>query len=126
RRQLQTTPRARQGRLAAPPLSARPRRRGGIHPAARLTPYIGGMSKLRDGTRLTFRTLAMVWRGSPAATTILGVLTLASAMLPVAIAVAGKGIVDAVVARSTAAAIRWVLIELGVVATQALVQRGLG
>jgi ATP-binding cassette subfamily B protein len=83
-------------------------------------------NKLRDGTQLTFRTLAMVWRGSPLHTSILGVLTLASAVLPVAIAYAGKGIVDAVVAHSTPLALRWVLIELAIVAGQALVQRGLG
>src|SRR5256885_3322287 len=41
-------------------------------------------------------------------------------------AYAGKGIVDSVVARSTALALRWVLIELAIVGTQALVQRGLG
>src|SRR6516162_2103006 len=82
--------------------------------------------KLRDGARLTFRTLGLVWRGSPLHTTLLGILTLASAVLPLAIAFAGKGIIDAVVARSTALALRWVLIELGVVAAQAVVQRGLG
>jgi ATP-binding cassette subfamily B protein len=82
--------------------------------------------KLGQGTRLTFRTLRLVWRGSPLHTSLLGVLTLASAVLPVAIAYAGKGIVDAVVARSTELTLRWVLIELGVVAAQALVQRALG
>jgi ATP-binding cassette subfamily B protein len=82
--------------------------------------------KVRDGAQLTWRTLALVWRGSPAHTIALGILTLLSAALPVAVAYAGKGIVDSVVARARDATIRWVLIELGVVATQAIVQRGLG
>jgi ATP-binding cassette subfamily B protein len=57
---------------------------------------------------------------------MLGVLTLAVSVLPLAIAVAGKGIVDAVVAGSREQTLRWVLIELGVVSAQALVQRALG
>jgi ATP-binding cassette, subfamily B, bacterial len=82
--------------------------------------------KLRDGSRLTWKTLQLVWRGSPTHTVILGLLTLASAALPVGIAYAGKGIVDSVVAGSSALTLRWVLIELAVVAAQAFVQRGLG
>jgi len=83
------------------------------------------INKVRSGFHLTGRTLALVWKSSPGATLLLGVLTLAVSLLPLAVAYAGKGIVDAVVAHSRAAAIRWVLIELGVVATQALVQRSL-
>src|SRR5262245_50582011 len=83
------------------------------------------INKVRAGFRLTWRTLAMVWRSSPRATFLLGALTLAVSLLPVAVAYAGKGIVDAVVARSRANTIKWVLIELAVVATSALVQRSL-
>src|SRR5262245_39793623 len=87
--------------------------------------FAGLARKTRDGWKLTMRTLAMVWRSSPAATALLGVLTLAVSVLPILIAYAGKGIVDAVVAQSREHTIRWVLIELGAVATQALVQRSL-
>jgi ATP-binding cassette subfamily B protein len=85
----------------------------------------GFLRKARDGWRLTLRTLALVWKSSPGATLLLGLLTLAVSLLPLAIAYAGKGIVDAVVAQNRALAIRWVLIELGAVAGQALVQRSL-
>ncbi|HUS63880.1 MAG TPA: ABC transporter ATP-binding protein [Kofleriaceae bacterium] len=68
----------------------------------------------------------LVWRAAPASTLILAVLTLVSAVLPLGIAYAGKGIVDAVVAHSESATVRWVLIELGIVTLQAIVQRTLG
>ncbi len=51
--------------------------------------------------------------------------TLVSAGLPLLIAYAGKAIVDQVVARSAPGALRWVLIELGLVGVQALVIRAL-
>ncbi len=57
---------------------------------------------------------------------MLGLLTLAVSVLPLGVAVAGKGIVDSVVAASRPLTLRWVLIELGVVSTLALVQRALG
>src|SRR5947209_8512702 len=79
----------------------------------------------RDGVALTWRTLSLVWRSSKRATLVLGALTLVSAVLPLGIAYAGKGIVDSVVARSGALTMRWVLIELGIVAGQALTQRAL-
>lgn len=82
--------------------------------------------KLIDGVKLTWRTLGLVWRGSPGFTLLLGMLTLISAVLPVGIAYAGKRIVDAVVGQSRELTIRWVLIELGIVAGQVLVQRSLG
>jgi ATP-binding cassette subfamily B protein len=46
--------------------------------------------------------------------------------MPLGVAYAGKQIVDAVVLGSKNATVRWVLIELGIVAAQALVMRGLG
>jgi ATP-binding cassette subfamily B protein len=79
----------------------------------------------RDGVALTWRTLGLVWRSSKGATLLLAALTLVSAILPLGIAYAGKGIVDSVVARSNPATLRWVLIELGIVAGQALTQRAL-
>jgi ATP-binding cassette, subfamily B, bacterial len=72
------------------------------------------------------RTLRLVWRSSPRATFGLAALTLGAAGIPLAIAWVGKAIMDAVVAADGAATLRWVMIELGLVAGQALVQRGLG
>src|SRR4051812_36400213 len=88
-------------------------------------PSVSFINKVRSGFRLTWRTLKLVWQSSPRATVFLGVLTLAISVLPLAVAFAGKGIVDAVVAHSREAAIKWVLIELAVVAASALVQRSL-
>jgi len=78
-----------------------------------------------EGLALTWRTVKMVWRASPAATGVLAALTLVSAVLPLGVAYAGKGIVDGVVAVSAHQTMRWVIIELGIVAGQALTQRGL-
>ncbi|MDB4970512.1 MAG: transporter permease [Myxococcales bacterium] len=80
----------------------------------------------REGFVLTWRTLGLVWRSSKPATLALAALTLVSAVLPLGIAYAGKGIVDAVVAGSARITTRWVIIELIIVAGQALTQRGLG
>jgi len=68
----------------------------------------------------------MVWKSSPRLSAVLGVLTLAASVVPLGIAYVGKAIMDAVVARSAEATLRWVLVELGLVAVQALIQRGLG
>lgn len=84
-----------------------------------------GLSRLRGSFAYTPRTLALVWRSSRGASVALGALTLVVAVLPLAIAYVGKLIVDAVVARVTGAALRWVLVELGLVAALALAQRGL-
>jgi ATP-binding cassette subfamily B protein len=53
-------------------------------------------------------------------------LTLLAAVLPLGVAWVGKRIVDAVVLRDVAATTHAVLLELGLVATQATVARGLG
>src|SRR5207248_8811517 len=82
--------------------------------------------RLGDGLGLTWRTVKLVWKSSPTATGVLAALTLVSAVLPLGVAYAGKGIVDGVVATSGKATMRWVIIELGIVAGQALTQRGLG
>jgi ATP-binding cassette subfamily B protein len=82
-------------------------------------------ARLRSSFSHTPRTLALVWRSSPRSTLGLAVLTLFSAGLPLLIAYAGKAIVDQVVARSVTGALHWVLIELGLVAVQALVIRSL-
>ncbi len=80
----------------------------------------------REGMALTWRTIKLVWHASPVATSVLAALTLVSAVLPLGVAFAGKGIVDGVVAVSAHRTMRWVFVELGIVAGQALTQRGLG
>ncbi|WP_437904850.1 ABC transporter ATP-binding protein [Sorangium sp. So ce327] len=84
-----------------------------------------GLSRLRDSFAYTPRTLQLVWRSSKAASVALGALTLAAAALPLGVAYVGKAITDAVVARDERAALVWVSVELGLVATLALAQRGL-
>jgi ATP-binding cassette, subfamily B, bacterial len=71
-------------------------------------------------------TLRLVWRSSRSMTVALGILTLVGAVVPLGVAFAGKRIVDAVVARSRAETVRWVVCELLLVAALAVVQRSLG
>ncbi|MBI4511603.1 MAG: ABC transporter ATP-binding protein [Deltaproteobacteria bacterium] len=71
------------------------------------------------------RTLRLVWRSSRRTTAMLGLLTIASACLPIAVAHAGKEIVDAVVAGAESDCIRWALIELVLVLGHVFSQRGL-
>jgi ATP-binding cassette subfamily B protein len=70
-------------------------------------------------------TLRLVWHASAPLTVSLGALSLAIAVLPVAIAYAGKEIVDAVMASSRDGALHWVLIELVLVAAQAVTGRSI-
>jgi ATP-binding cassette subfamily B protein len=67
----------------------------------------------------------VVWRSSHGLTLALGLLTLVASAVPPAIAWAGKGIVDSVVAGSRDETIRWVAVELGLVVLQATLTRGL-
>lgn len=83
-------------------------------------------SSLKSSFEHTPRTLRMVWASSRALCISLGVLTLVAAMLPLGVAWVGKAIVDAVVATAREETIRWVLVELGLVAGLALTQRALG
>ncbi len=72
------------------------------------------------------RTVALVYRASPRGTFALGALTLAASLLPLAIATTAKLIVDAVIAKNADLALRWVLVEAALVATQVGAMRGLG
>ena len=71
------------------------------------------------------RTLALVFSASRGGTFGLAALTLASSGIPVAIAWAGKRIVDAVVVHARDEALRWVVIELALVVAAATARRGL-
>ncbi|MBX3189522.1 MAG: ABC transporter ATP-binding protein [Labilithrix sp.] len=81
---------------------------------------------LRESVAYSRRALGLVWRSSKRLTLALAAITLASAALPPAIALAGKRIVDAVVAGSRDETLRWVGVELALVAMQATATRGLG
>lgn len=73
----------------------------------------------------TRRAMGLVWKSSPSLTSALATLTLISAALPPLIALAGKRIVDEVVAGSRDGTVNWVFFELGLVALQATLSRGL-
>jgi ATP-binding cassette subfamily B protein len=80
---------------------------------------------LRGAFAFVPRTLALVWQASPRGAVVLGALTLLAAFVPLAIAWVGKAIMDAIVAGDGERTLRWVLVELGLIAAQAAVQRGL-
>jgi ATP-binding cassette subfamily B protein len=84
------------------------------------------MAQLRESVAHTVMTMRLVWRSSRPMTIALAVLTFIGALVPLGVAYAGKRIVDAVVARSRETTLRWVLVELALVAVLAGVQRGLG
>ena len=84
------------------------------------------LARLRESFAHAPRTLRLVWRSSPAATTALALLTLVSAVLPLGVAWVAKATMDAVVAHSRDATMRWVLIELVLMAVSSLVSRTLG
>lgn len=79
-----------------------------------------------ESAAYTRRAFALIWRSSRSLTLALAVVTLFVAAVPPSIAWTGKKIVDAVVARSRGDTIQWVAVELGLVALQASLTRGLG
>lgn len=83
---------------------------------------VRGLARSLEHTR---RALGLVWSSSRRLTVALASLTLVAAVVPPAIAFAGKRIVDAVVARSSDVALEWVGFELALVVAQATVGRGL-
>jgi ATP-binding cassette subfamily B protein len=97
-----------------------------IPPLDRNQPPRAVIAKLSESLAHVKKTLALVWASSPALTAALGALTLAGGVTPLGVAYVGKRIVDAVVARSRDATLRWVFVELGLVVALATVQRGLG
>ncbi|HEX4448784.1 MAG TPA: ABC transporter ATP-binding protein, partial [Polyangiaceae bacterium] len=83
-------------------------------------------ARLRESLKHIRMTLALVWASSAPMTVGLAVATLAGGVAPLGVAYAGKRIVDNVVAHSRDATLRWVAVELALVVSLALVQRGLG
>ena len=90
------------------------------------TPKPNLLARLRGSFEHTPRTLLLLFRSAKLATITLFALTLAAAVLPLGVAYVGKAIVDAVAAHSREATLRWVLVELALVAALALVQRAMG
>ncbi|MBC7661830.1 MAG: ABC transporter ATP-binding protein [Chitinophagaceae bacterium] len=80
---------------------------------------------LKTSFLYTPRSLKLAWKSSPSISLSIGLLTLLSAALPVSIAYIGKLIIDNIVAKSHDQTVLWVLLELFVIALQALVQRSL-
>ena len=89
-------------------------------------PLPGLGTRLRASQLRSRQTLGLVWRSTPLGTLGLAALTILAASLPPIVAYVGKLIVDAVVARDGARAVRMVLAELAVVAVMALLERSLG
>ena len=87
---------------------------------------VGLVRRLAASALRSRQTLGLVWRSSRLGTVALGALTILAASLPPLVAYVGKLVVDAVVARDRDRAVRMVLLELGVVAAMALLERSLG
>lgn len=74
----------------------------------------------------TRRTLVLVWASSPSLLVYLSALSAMGAVMPLAVAYAGKRIIDAVVQHSRPLTLHWVALELAFVALSAATQRGQG
>ena len=83
------------------------------------------LTSLRGSFEHTPRTLGLVWKSSKGGTVAIGALTFAAALLPLAMAYAGKRIVDAVVLGDGDLTLRWVGLELALVAALAGTSQGL-
>lgn len=78
---------------------------------------------LRESARFIRRALGLVWKASASLTIAYALVAIVGALLGPAIAYAGKHIVDSVVAASREETLRWVLVELALVVTQASINR---
>ena len=84
------------------------------------------MKALRESAAYTKRAFGLVWKSSRSLTVALAIVTLVVAAVPPAIAYTGKRIVDEVLKGNLDGTVRWVAVELGLVALQAAHTRGLG
>ena len=81
---------------------------------------------LRESLRFIRRALGLVWQASPSLTVTYGVIVLLGAAIGPAVALAGKRIVDGVVAADSNVTLRWVGVELALVVAQTSIGRGGG
>jgi ATP-binding cassette subfamily B protein len=84
------------------------------------------LATIRNNLELTPRTMRLAWRSARSMTLLLALLTVMGALLPLLVVYVGKLIIDAVVAHDADLTVERVLLELGVVAFQALVMRSNG
>jgi ATP-binding cassette subfamily B protein len=86
-----------------------------------------GWHAVRHRARSTFmhvpRTLRLVWSASPWLTSLIAMLTIGSALIPIAVAYAAKCIVDSAAGRLSAATLHWVIVELVLVAVLGVATR---
>lgn len=90
------------------------------------SPSVPLRARLAESSRYALKTAALVYRASPRLSFVYVLLVLLGSALPLGVAWIGKRLVDAVVAKNEALAMRWVLVELGLVVALMLVQRGAG
>lgn len=81
---------------------------------------------MRESARFLRRALELVWKASAPLTIAYGAIAIFGSLLGPAIALAGKRIVDGVVAGSRDEALYWVVVELGLVVMQASTSRAGG
>ena len=97
-----------------------------MQPELQYTPFMK-ISSLPKSLKQSFvhtpASIRLAWKASPSGSLAIALLTVLSALLPLSIAYVGKIIVDSVVAHSHDETLRWVLVELALIAGQALVQR---
>lgn len=78
---------------------------------------------MRESAKYARRTMGLVWRSSPTLTVLFALQVLLSAFIGPAIALAGKSLIDAVLAASRSQTLTWVGVELMLVVTQASLSR---
>src|SRR5689334_4903531 len=97
--------------------------RGAPKPEGGIKPYLGVF-------RFSARAMQLVWSTSRSLTVGLAVGTIVAGLVPGAIALVGKRLIDAVIAASQGGArddvTRWVLIEMALVVGMATIGRVLG
>ncbi|HEY8080436.1 MAG TPA: ABC transporter ATP-binding protein, partial [Labilithrix sp.] len=89
-------------------------------PPAPKKPLLQGLA---ESARYIKRALGLVWKASPPLTVALSVIVILASLTPPATALAGKRIVDAVVAHAHDDALKWVAVELGLVVLEASMYR---
>ena len=95
-------------------------------PKKQEAPKVPFRQAMRESVGYIRRALSLVWKSSPSLTAAFAVVVLLGSTLGPGIALAGKKLVDAVVAGSRDATLRWVGVELGLVVLQASVSRAGG
>ncbi|RZA26801.1 MAG: ABC transporter ATP-binding protein [Proteobacteria bacterium] len=90
-----------------------------------MTLFTKFQNAMKSSFQHTPQSFHLAWKSSPPIASIIMVFTLASSILPLAIAYVGKLIIDNIVAQNHELTMKWVLVELGLIVGQAFLQRGL-